>query len=152
MNDAVVPGVIRPKAIGIFRRSGRILACEMYDPTKKEYFYCPPGGGIEFQETSDAALRREIKEELGTEAEHPRLLHILENIFTVDGKQGHEIVFVYAAELQDKSLYEVSHLEGIESSGIPFNAVWLDLDTLGAGTPPLYPEGLLELLRAEPLA
>jgi len=149
MNDPVIPGGIRPKAIGIFRRGSRILVCDMYDPTKEEHFYCPPGGGIEFQETSDTALRREIKEELNAEIEHLRLLRILENIFTSDGKRGHEIVFVYAADLQDRALYEVSQIQGVESSGVPFDAVWLDLDTLGAGTPPLYPDGLLELLKVE---
>jgi len=147
MNDAPVPGTIRPKAIGIFRSGSRILVGEMYDPAKQERFYCPPGGGIEFQETSERALRREIKEELDAEIENPTLLSILENIFTFDGGQAHEIVFVYDAELKDKKLYEIDQFEGIESDGHPYKAVWLDLNTLDNNTLPLYPDGLLDLLR-----
>jgi histidine triad (HIT) family protein len=49
---------IRPIVIGVAIRDDRILADEGFDPQKAERFYRPPGGGIEFGETSQDALRR----------------------------------------------------------------------------------------------
>jgi 8-oxo-dGTP pyrophosphatase MutT (NUDIX family) len=40
------------------------LVAHGHDSVKSEDFYRPLGGGIEFGELSEAALRREIKEEL----------------------------------------------------------------------------------------
>lgn len=140
---------IRAKVICLFQNGKRILVGDAYDPTKNELFYCLPGGGIEFGETSEEALRREIREELATEIENPRLLGVLENIFTYDGQPGHEIVFVYDAQLVNTALYSVDRFTGYESNGESYNAIWLNLETIGPQTPPIYPEGLLELLNMD---
>jgi len=140
---------IRAKVICLFRNGKQILVGDAFDPTKNELFYCPPGGGVEFGETSEEALRREIREELATEIENPRLLGVLENIFTYDGQQGHEIVFVYDAQLVNTALYSVDRFKGYESNGETYNAIWLDLETIGPQTPPIYPEGLLEMLKKD---
>ncbi|NIA14406.1 MAG: NUDIX domain-containing protein [Nitrospiraceae bacterium] len=147
MNDPLT-GYIRVKAICVFRSGNRILVGDAIEPTTQELFYCPPGGRIEFGELSDVALRREIKEELDAEVDNLTLLGVLENLFTFDGKQGHEVVFVYDAQFRDKSLYESDGFIGTESDGSQFNAIWLDLDTVGPGIPPLYPNGLIEMLKA----
>ena len=141
---------IRAKVICIFRDGKRILVGDAFDPTKNELFYCPPGGGIEFGESSEEALRREILEELGTEIENPRLLGVLENIFIFNGEKGHEIVFIYDAQLVNRLLYDVVQFKGCESSGETFNAIWLEIDSIGPQTPPVYPDGLLDLLKKEP--
>jgi ADP-ribose pyrophosphatase YjhB (NUDIX family) len=122
---------------------------DAFDPIKNELFYCPPGGGVKFGETSEEALRREIREELDTEIENPRLLDVIENIFTFNGRQGHEIVFVYDARLVDISLYSVDQFTGHESNGECYNVIWLDLDTIGPQTPPIYPEDLLEIVNKD---
>ena len=147
MTKDPLTGYIRIKVVCVFRNRGRILLGDAYDPTKKELFYCPPGGRVEFGEPSEVALRREMKEELGSEIENPALLGVLENLFTFDGQQGHEIVFVYDAELTDKSLYAVDRFKGQESNGQAFNAIWLDVGAIGPRTPPVYPEGLIALLK-----
>ena len=56
---------IRPIVLGIARRDNKILVSEGYDKIKKQTFYRCLGGGIEFLETSQIALKREYKEELG---------------------------------------------------------------------------------------
>jgi ADP-ribose pyrophosphatase YjhB (NUDIX family) len=137
---------IRVKVICIFQNGKRILVGDAFDPSKNEWFYCPPGGGVEFGETSEEALRREIREELDTEIENPKLLGVLENIFTFNGWQGHEIVFVYDAQLIKHTLYSQDKFTGHESKGETYNAIWLDLETIGPETPPVYPDGLLELI------
>lgn len=139
-------GYIRVKVVCVFRNGNRILVGDACDPTKRQLFYCPPGGRVEFGEPSEVALRREMKEELGADIDTPRLLGVLENLFTFDGRRGHEIVFVYDAELRDKSLYSTVSFKGKESDGSQFNAIWLDLSKIGPSTPPVYPDGLIGML------
>ena len=145
--DDPLTGYIRAKVICVFRNENRILVGDGFDTEKQELFYCPPGGGIEFGERSDIALHREIREELGVDIDRLMLLGVLENLSTFDGQQGHEIVFVYDAQFRDKSLYIAERLKGTESDGSQFNAVWLNLDTIGPDTPPVYPDGLIQLLK-----
>jgi 8-oxo-dGTP pyrophosphatase MutT (NUDIX family) len=140
------PNIVRPIAICVFRHNGRILAAEHHDPVRGLTFYRPLGGTIEFGEYSAATVERELAEELGAAVAGLRYLGALESIFTHNGQTGHEIVMVYDGELDDRSLYKRDVLEG-DDNGAPLRAVWLDLaDCRRPGAPPLYPDGLLELL------
>ena len=78
-------GYLRIKAVCVFRHKDRILAIDAFDPTKKERFWVPIGGRVEFGETSRDAIAREVREELSAEVRDLRLLGVLENIFTYDG-------------------------------------------------------------------
>ena len=138
--------MIRPIVICVFRQGPQILVAEGTDPATGEVFYRPLGGGIEFGESSADALRREICEELGTEIEDLKLLGVLENPFVYDDARGHEIVFVYDAAFVDRRLYDVPAPEGLESDGSVIPAIWLDLNRYVQGSPPVYPDGLIELL------
>jgi 8-oxo-dGTP pyrophosphatase MutT (NUDIX family) len=140
-------GYIRVKVVCVFRNRGRILVGDAYDPAKQALFYCPPGGRVEFGESSEAALRREMREELGAEIKNPVLLGVLENLFTFNGQPGHEIVFVYDAELDQPALYSVDRFKAQESTGEAFNAIWLEVEAIGPDTPPVYPAGLVALLK-----
>ena len=60
---------IRPIVLGIAKINNKILVSEGYDKIKEQTFYRCLGGGIEFLETSQEALKREFKEELGIEIE-----------------------------------------------------------------------------------
>jgi 8-oxo-dGTP pyrophosphatase MutT (NUDIX family) len=141
------PRRVRPIVICVFLHQGRILVQDIYDPTKDERFYRPAGGGIEFGEPSEAALRREMREELGVEIESPVLLGVLENIFCFDGRPGHEIVFVFDAQFVDKQLYQVDRFTISEDTGETFDAVWVELSTRGSQSPPVYPDGLVEMVQ-----
>ncbi len=48
-----------------------------------------------------------------------------------------------------RSLYDLDQFTGYESNGEIYNAIWLDIDFIGPQIPPVYPEGLLELLDKE---
>ena len=137
---------IRPLAICVFSRDGRILAAEGFDPLKQETFYRPLGGGIEFGETGAETVRRELREEIGAEVAEVHYLGALENIFTFNGQPGHEIVLVYDGRLTDESLYTQSEIHGQDNETLKFVAVWKSLDEFGPEAP-LYPDGLVELLR-----
>jgi 8-oxo-dGTP pyrophosphatase MutT (NUDIX family) len=138
-------GSIRPIAICVFRDGDRILVAEGYDPTKRQTFYRPLGGAIEFGEHSRSCIVREIREELGAEIEEVTHLGTLETVFVFDGAPGHEIVAIYDARFVDRSMYGREIIEGREGDGTDFVAMWKPLSWFRTG-PPLYPEGLLDLL------
>ncbi len=139
---------VRPLAICAFLNNNRILVMEGYDPLKKEHFYRPLGGGIEFGEPGKETVCRELMEELNVEVDRESLKYLgtLENIFTFNGAQGHEIVLIYDGRLKESGLYEQAVIVGKEADGEEFRAVWKDLAEFGEGKAILYPTGLLEML------
>jgi 8-oxo-dGTP pyrophosphatase MutT (NUDIX family) len=140
---------IRPIAICLFLKKDRILVSEGYDPVKNEAFYRPLGGGIEFGERGRETICRELIEELNAEVDVDSLRYLgaVENIFTFNGNQGHEIVLVYDGALKESGLYEQAELCGKEANGEDIRALWKDLAEFGPGKCILYPDGLLELLQ-----
>ncbi|HIE55490.1 MAG TPA: NUDIX domain-containing protein [Chromatiaceae bacterium] len=137
---------IRPIALCVIRRDDAVFVFEGYDPLKDQVFYRPLGGGIEFGETSEQAVRREMREEIGAELVNLRYWRTMENIFTFDGRTGHEIVLLYEGEFADQSFYNQSLITGREDNGAPFKALWKPIADFHNGCGPLYPDGLLELL------
>lgn len=139
---------IRPLAICLFRHNDCILVAEGYDPVKKEYFYRPLGGGIEFGEYSEQTIQRELLEEIGTEVSELKYLGTLENVFVFNGTPGHEIVQVYDGSLRDTGLYEQTVIMGREVDiNDTFRAMWKRIDEFREGKSILYPTGLLAMLR-----
>ena len=136
---------LRGKVVCVFERYGTFLLSIARDPSTRENFYLPVGGGIEFGEYSVDAVRREIKEELGKEIVNERLLGVSEHIFIFAGQKEHEIVFTYLAEFKDQAAYNET-LTGTESNGQPIELVWITLDELAKSTMELYPNGLFEQL------
>ena len=141
---------IRPLALCVFRRDdGCILVAPGFDPVKGQRFYRPLGGGIEFGERAADAARREIREELGAEVDGLELIGSFENIFIYLGQPGHELVWLYEGRFRDPAMYARDVIEADES-GSKFEAHWVALDVFVKGKAPLYPEGLLELLKKAP--
>ena len=108
-------------------------------------FYRLLGWAIYFGESGADAVRREIREEIGEEIENVRFPGTLENIFEREGQPAHWIVLPFEAEFADRSRYATERIEGVEGDGERIEAVWIDVaESLEW---PLYPDGLLELLR-----
>jgi len=136
---------IRPIALAVPRRGDDLLVFEYHDPTKDQTFYRPLGGGIDFGETAESAVRRELREELGVDLLDVRRLGVLENIFHGFGRDGHEIAFVFGCQLADQSLYERNVVgEILDDAGT--KVMWRSPSCFGVDSP-LYPEGLADLLR-----
>jgi 8-oxo-dGTP pyrophosphatase MutT (NUDIX family) len=137
---------IRSVSLCVFLNDNRILVFEGHDKVKNETFYRPLGGGIEFGETADEAVRRELMEEIQAEVDDIRFLGALENIFTLNGDSYHEIVMIHDGVLKESGLYEQAVIDGKEANGEIIRAMWMRLDEFGEGKSILYPNGLLELL------
>jgi 8-oxo-dGTP pyrophosphatase MutT (NUDIX family) len=139
---------IRPLAICVFRHNARILVAEGYDLVKKQPFYRPLGGGIEFGEYSEHTIHRELLEEIGAEVCELKYLGTLENVYIFNGTPGHEIVQVYDGSLRDPGLYEQTMIVGQEVDiDDSFRAMWKHIDEFSEGKSILYPTGLLKLLK-----
>jgi 8-oxo-dGTP pyrophosphatase MutT (NUDIX family) len=145
------PARIRPIAIALIRRPGDGALLAMYgeDQTDGRRFYRPLGGGIEFGETSEAAVRREIWEELQIEVEPLRLCQVVENLFTHCNQQGHEIVFIWECHPSDESLYTHDEV-AVHENGIETVAHWVHPHQLAAQGIHFYPKELADVLHPEP--
>jgi len=134
---------IRPIVLGILIKNNKILIAEKYDTSKQSYFCRCLGGGIEFQETSKEALKREYLEELKINVEVKEQIDIVENIFEYNGKKAHEIVFMYEVEMDEaqyKEKYEITDTAGT------FEAKWVDIEEFIKGNKVIYPTILLPYL------
>jgi ADP-ribose pyrophosphatase YjhB (NUDIX family) len=142
----VPPNVTRPCAFVFLRAGDRVLVSEMHDPVEG-IFYRPPGGGIEFRETSDRAARREVQEELGVTIDELVLLGVREEIFTHRGEPYHEIDFVYEAWIQPDALTALDGARIVENDDdIEIARVVPMHDLRDRRVAPLYPDGVLDLL------
>jgi 8-oxo-dGTP pyrophosphatase MutT (NUDIX family) len=139
---------IRPIVLCVFHHKDRILVFEGHDKVKDEIFYRPLGGGIEFGEKSEDAVRRELKEELNVDISDLKYLGVVENIYTFHGGSYHEVVMVYDGTLTESGLYEQDMILGKEANGDDIRAMWKALDEFGEGKSILYPPGLMEILAA----
>ena len=142
----MVSGTVRPVALCVIRRDDKLLVSEGYDTEKRDHYYRPLGGTIEFGESSRITAAREMAEELNTEVRNIRWLGVVENIFTVHGQLGHEIVMLYEADFVDEGMYRRCPIWGQEDDGSPIKAVWKPIDDFRAGRGRLVPEGLLAML------
>lgn len=144
---------IRATALGCFLRNGSdLLVMHGFDSQKNEVFFRFLGGGIEFGETGESALRREIREELQQEIRIVRHLGYFENIFIHSGKQRHEIVQVFLVEFPNSSVYQQERFEITENYEGQENplASWVPVAEFRSGDKILYPEGALDAIEGLP--
>jgi 8-oxo-dGTP pyrophosphatase MutT (NUDIX family) len=116
--------------------------------TRRNAICRPLGGGVDFGETHNRAIQREIMEELGLAITDLSLISVLENFFTFN-QAGYKIIFVYDAKFIDSSVYLKDNFQGQESNGEFFNARWLALGSINANTPLIYPAELIQLLKQQ---
>ena len=73
--------------------------------TRENIDFCVlPGGRVEMGEETPVSLKREMIEELGVDIDIVGLKAITENFFEFDGKNYHELQYLYIAKLLDKSI------------------------------------------------
>lgn len=69
---------LRVRVCGICIQDHKVLMLSHRGIGSTDTFWCPPGGGVQFGETTHQALIREFKEETGVEIEISRLLFVNE--------------------------------------------------------------------------
>jgi 8-oxo-dGTP diphosphatase len=113
-------GEIELIARGVCALDGQLLVCR--SPAGHVYL---PGGHIEFGEGAEAALRREMEEELGLHAETGRFLGAVEHTFEDAGRRYCELNLVFEMRI-----------DGLRAGRVPDAAeealrfAWYALDAL----------------------
>lgn len=97
------------RVAGLLIHDNRLLVIrEEHSP----YAYLP-GGRVQFGETLESAIRREIKEELGHDSEIIRPLWLAQSFFNEDESQEHfhELCLYFLMEVPEISLEDFSVVE-----------------------------------------
>lgn len=126
-----VRGVFNYRVGAIILRDGKILmATNNRDP-----YYYSVGGRVRFGETTEAALQRELTEEIGVDCIIGKLALVHENLFEERGVKYHELALFYRVDLPaDANL----RIEQVTESGLIEKFAWLPIDDLEGLT--VFPE------------
>ena len=132
-------------AAAVIRDADRILVWDDHNPDTGEVVAVPLAGGIEFGETGEQAIARELREEIGATTTRIRYLGALEDIFEWAGQKRHELYLIYDVDLADRAVYEADEVQVVEPDGTAYPARWRSLRELAASAR-LVPDGLLDLV------
>jgi 8-oxo-dGTP pyrophosphatase MutT (NUDIX family) len=124
----------------------RVFVSEGYDPVKQQTFYRALGGGVNFGETSLAALQREFQEEIQAALTNVRYLGCIENLFIFNGQPGHELIQLYQCDFADRKFYELESLTFSEDTHQQHTALWVEGDQFKSRALRLVPELCLQYL------
>ena len=134
---------IRPIVLGLAIKDNKLLVSEGFDKVKNQTFYRCLGGGIEFLEKSEEALKREFLEEINVDITVKNFLGISENIFTYQGKKAHELILFYSIEISDENYQE--EYKVIDDHGETI-AKWIDIDEFKNKNKILYPKEVFKYI------
>jgi ADP-ribose pyrophosphatase YjhB (NUDIX family) len=91
------PGRFNLRAAAIAIRDGHVL---IHRATFQDYWSLP-GGRVEWGESSEQTVARELEEELGVRGEVAHLLFVRESVFSDQGKRYHELGYYFRVSLPD---------------------------------------------------
>ena len=134
---------IRPIVLGLVIKDNKLLVSEGFDKVKNETFYRCLGGGIEFLEKGEEALKREFLEEINVDIAVKDFLGISENIFTYQGKNAHELILFYSIEISDENYQE--EYKVIDDHGETI-AKWIDINEFKNKNKTLYPKEVFKYI------
>lgn len=131
---------IRAIALALIEYEGHIFVSKGADPKTGEVFYRFLGGGIDFGETSQAALVREFVEEVEAELTRIEYVTCLDNIFEYNGKRKHELIQLFCAQFADERFYQLDKgFRFVEGDRVD-KAIWIPVSKVLSGALRLVPE------------
>ena len=131
---------IRPIVVGIVKKDNKILGMPGLKKETNQKYVRLIGGGVEFLEPLEVALKREFKEELNVDIKVNEYLGFEDSIIVYDGKDAHEHVFLYEidvlADLKNEYNYEEITDEGEK---LHQNVCWFDIEDIKSGKILIFP-------------
>ena len=106
------------RAAALILQNGKLLV------TKDKGKYYTIGGAIQVNESTEDAVVREVKEELGVKAQAGQPAFVVENRFEQDGVSYHNIEFHYLVDLLEEAPLTMQEDEKMQP------CEWIDLDRL----------------------
>ncbi len=137
---------IRAISLGLIEHEGHVFVSKGEDPKTRDVYYRFLGGGIDFGETSKAALCREFVEEISAELVEVEYVTCLDNIFVFNGKPKHELVQLFRAKFADEAFYRLTDTFRLVEGDRTTQAFWLDKKRVLAGECRLVPESCVKYL------
>lgn len=88
--------------------AGKILLCRMAPSVIPGDVWTLPGGGIQFGESPEAAVLRELEEETGQDGEIVRLVEVSDRVLQLESRPGtvHAVRIVYEVRVTGGQLRE----------------------------------------------
>ena len=143
--SAEAAGRFHYRVTGVVVNGGRVLLSQ----AEIDDFWTLPGGHVHLHETAEDALRREMREELGTDVMVHRLLWALESFFFSDQIRHHEVGFYFLMDFAPGSgLYSQDRFSGDEG-GLHLSLRWFPRERDLLASLPVLPVFLQEALAAE---
>lgn len=119
---------IFPVVIGVIKKNGKYLLTKRRSPKKEWNKWQFPGGGLEFFETMEEAIKREMKEEVGVEISKTTFIpKVFEIIRPKDNWHG--LLFVFLCVPKQNHFSVKLNSEASEYGWFDFNDI-LKLESL----------------------
>ncbi|EOQ30821.1 TPA: NUDIX domain-containing protein [Bacillus cereus] len=106
---------------------------------ENESFYRFPGGSIEFGETAQEAIMRELMEEYDLKVDVQKLAIMSEHIFEWKNEKGHHCTLIHGGTVEERVTNEIRHKEYED-----IILIWKSIEELKEK--PTYPEGIVSYL------
>lgn len=138
---------LRPAARAlVLDPNDRVLLVRYVNPDTGGHFWTTPGGGIKPAESLEDAIRRELREETGLDAELGPMIWTRREVYVWAGMtidQPEQFILVRAPEFEPQP--DIG-LEGLEAEDV-HELRWWTLEELEASDAVFYPTRLAHFLR-----
>jgi len=138
------PSRFQMRAVGIAIREGHLLIHR----ATYEGFWSLPGGRVERDESAGETLEREMIEELEQPVQVGRLLHVIENFFTLGTRRYHELGLYHQMEVPAGFPFAIdgSIVHRVRDGDADLEFIWVKLDRGSLAAVQLRPQSLVEAL------